>query len=178
MTFLLKLMSKLILVPLILLLSVKTFAADNVTINITGRVAASSCNIDNSGTYNINLGQKIPSVKLINANSYSDWIPFNFTLSKCPTGTSSVTATFSGNADSSDTTIYANATGDEYAKNVAVQLQNAETGSNLGDKTTMNIKVASDKSVNFPLRARVYSTQGKATSGNISTTVLINLTYN
>ncbi len=159
-----------------ILISTGTMAAD-VTINVTGKVVASPCTVDNSGVYNIDLGQNISAATLNPANSYSAWKNFNVTLSNCPAGTTKVTAAFSGTADSNNSAMYANTTGTGYAQNVAVQLQNGTAGTNTGNGATMTVNVASNAAT-FPLQARAYSTPGGATPGNISAAVLMNMTYN
>ncbi|HGM6627006.1 TPA: fimbrial protein [Serratia marcescens] len=159
-----------------MLLSTSTMAAD-VTINVTGKVVASPCTVDNNGNYNIDLGQNISAATLNPANSYSAWKNFNVTLSNCPAGTTKVTATFAGTADSNNTAMYANTTGTGFAQNVAVQLQNGTAGTNTGNGATMTVNVASSAAA-FPLQARAYSTPGGATTGNIAAAVLMNMTYN
>lgn len=161
---------------LCMLLSTGAMAAD-VTINVTGKVVASPCTVGNSGVYNIDLGQNISAASLNPAMSFSDWIPISVKLIDCPAGTTKVTATFSGTADSYNSAMYANATGTGYAQNVAVQLQNSTAGTNTGNGATMTVDVASNAAA-FPLQARAYSTPGGATPGNISTAVLMNMTYN
>lgn len=158
------------------ILSPGAYAAD-VTINVTGKVVASPCTVDNNGVYNIDLGQSISSTTLSPANSYSAWKNFNVTLSACPVGTTKVTAAFSGNADSYNNTMYANATGTGYAQNVAVQLQNSSSGTNTGNGSTMTVSVV-NSAATFPLQARAYSTPGGATAGIINAVVLMNMTYN
>lgn len=163
--------------PVCLLLSTGAPAADTVTINITGKVVASPCTVDSNGTYNVNLGQNISAATLSASGSGSGWVPFDVTLSSCPSGTSSVTITFSGTPDSDDGTRYANTTGNGYAQRVAVELQDT-SGSNAGNGKTLTKNVAGDKTVKFPLQARAYSAKGGVSPGNISAQVLMNLTYN
>ena len=153
-----------------------SMAAD-ITINVSGKVVASPCTIDNSGIYNIDLGQNILAATLKQANSYSLWKVFNITLSNCPSGTTKVTATFSGTADGNNSTMYANATGTGYAQNVAIQLQNSAAGTNVGNGSTMTVDVENSNAT-FPLHARVYSAKGGGTPGNITASVMLNMSYN
>ncbi|ENC9862337.1 type 1 fimbrial protein [Klebsiella variicola] len=158
------------------LLSTGGMAAD-VMINVTGKVVTSPCMVDNSGIYNIDLGQNISTATLNPANSYSPWKKFNVTLSNCPAGTTKVTAVFSGTVDGNNNTMYANATGEGYAQNIAIQLQDSTAGMNVGNGATMTVNVV-NSAATFPLQARAFSTLGGATSGYISASVLINMTYN
>ena len=159
------------------LISVNAFA-DPVTINITGRVTAAACTIDNSSTYNV----VMPDVTAATLNpgaSYGTWKTFDVTLSNCPAGTSSVKATFDGTADGTDANKYANTTGTGYATNVSVQVQNRSgTIADKGKNSTMTVNVDASRNATFDLQARPYSSAGGATVGNISTVVLMNFTYN
>ncbi|MEG2734538.1 MAG: fimbrial protein [Hafnia sp.] len=166
-----------ILLLVFLLMSISSQAADRVVINITGRVIASPCTVDNKGLYNVDLGSNIPSNMFNTPASGADWIPFDITLSDCPLGTSSVTATFTGTPDSDDPTTYANTNGSEFAQRVSIELQDT-TGANLGNSKSLTKNVALNATVKFPLRARAYSKKGGVTAGKISTQVLMSLTYN
>ncbi|MGL5389648.1 MAG: fimbrial protein [Serratia sp. (in: enterobacteria)] len=152
--------------------------ADPVTINITGRVTAAACTIDNSSTYTVVMPDVTAAV-LNPAASYGTWKTFDVTLSNCPAGTTSVTATFDGTADGADANKYANTTGTGYATNVSVQVQNRSgTAADKGKNSTMTATVDASRNATFDLQARPYSTAGGSTVGNISTVVLMNFTYN
>lgn len=159
------------------LLSSAAFA-DPVSINITGRVTAAACTIDNSGTYNV-IMPDVTASTLNPAASFGTWKTFDVTLSNCPAGTTSVTAKFTGTADGNDANKYATTTGAGYATNVAVQVQNRSgTIADKGNNSTMNVTIDASKNATFDLQARPYSTLGGATPGNISTVVLMDFTYN
>lgn len=159
------------------LISTSVFA-DPVTINITGKVTAAACTVDNSGIYNVSMPDVTAAV-LNSAASYGDWKTFDVTLSNCPAGTTSVRATFDGAADGADAGKYANTTGTGYANNVSVQLQNRSgTIADKGKNSTMTVNVDASKKAIFDLQARPYSSTGGGTVGNISTVVLMSFTYN
>ncbi|CAI1032001.1 putative fimbrial protein SthD [Serratia fonticola] len=152
--------------------------ADPVNINITGRVTAAACTIDNSSTYNVVMPD-VTAATLNPANSYGTWKTFDVTLSNCPAGTTSVKATFDGTADGADANKYANTTGTGYATNVAVQVQNRSgTVADKGKNSTMTVNVDASRNATFDLQARPYSTPGGGTVGNITTVVMMNFTYN
>ena len=156
--------------------SMAAHAAYDTTITINGKVTAAACTIDSSGTYAITMPD-VTAATLNLANSFGDWRNLDVTLSNCPAGTSSVTATFDGTV--ADTSKYANATGAGYATNVSVQLQNRSgTVADKGKNSTMTVNVDASKNVTFDLQARPFSAAGGATVGNISTVVLMNFTYN
>lgn len=152
--------------------------AADVTINITGQVIAAACTTDVGSTYNIDLGQEISAATLNSAGAASTYVSQDIVLSDCPAGTTSVTATFDGTKDSGNDTMYANATGEGYATNVAVELQNKTAGTDVGKGATMTVDVDASQKATFPLQARAFSKSGGTTPGNISTTVLMNFTYN
>ncbi|MBA7847450.1 type 1 fimbrial protein [Klebsiella sp. RHBSTW-00484] len=154
-----------------------TYAAD-VTIYISGDIIASSCTLENNGIHSINLGQNIPSQKLSEASSYSDWKKFNVTLRDCPTGTSKVTAHFSGPIDSIDNKLYANISQPDNSRNVAIELQRVTGSVNAGNGQFLSVNVDSNNRATFDMQARLYSTTGGATAGNISSMVIMNFTYN
>ncbi|MFQ0830815.1 fimbrial protein [Serratia fonticola] len=159
------------------LLSSAAFA-DPVTVNITGRVTAAACTVDNSGVYNV-IMPDVTAAVLNPANSNGTWKTFDVTLSNCPAGTTSVKATFTGTADGNDGNKYASTTGAGFATNVSVQLQNRSgTVADKGNNSTMSVTVDASKNATFDLQARPFSTPGGATPGNISTVVLMNFTYN
>ncbi len=159
------------------LLSSAAFA-DQVTVNITGRVTAAACTVDNSGVYNV-IMPDVTAAVLNPANSSGTWKTFDVTLSNCPAGTTSVTAKFTGTADTNDSNKYASTTGTGYATNVSVQLQNRTgTVADKGNNSTMNVAVDASKKATYALQARPFSTLGGATPGNISTVVLMDFTYN
>ncbi|BCG10330.1 fimbrial protein [Buttiauxella agrestis] len=157
--------------------SLAAHAADT-TITINGKVIAAACTINNSGAYTVTMPD-VTAATLNPANSFGDWKTFDVTLSNCPLGTSSVTATFDGTADVSDAAKYANTTGTGYATNVSVQVQNRSgTVADKGKNSTMTVNVDGSKNATFDLQARPYSTPGNGSVGDINTVVLMNFTYN
>lgn len=150
--------------------------ADPVSINITGNVVASPCTVNGSSSnLNVNLGTNIGAATLTTAASGSTLTPFNLALTACPSGTSNVTVTFSGTADTTSTTMYKN-TGT--ATNVAVELSQQGTGTILKNGSTLTKAVQADKTVTYALNARAYSAAGSVMPGNISAVVQANFTYN
>lgn len=152
-------------------------AADPVTINVTGKVIAAACTIDNNGKYDVDLGQNLSAVRLNSATPYSEWKTFNVTLSQCPAGTTKVTARFSGIENTARNDMYANAAGDGYAKNIAIELQRTTGGVNAGNGKALTVDVDSLRKATFDLQARVYGIGG-ATPGNIASVVTLDFAYN
>lgn len=160
------------------------FAADPVAINVTGTVVASPCTIDDSAAsgLTIPLGT-LQSADLNAAGSSSAWVPINVKFKSCPTGTSSITATFHGTADDGDaTTLYSNTAVDDgtnlAAKNVAVQLEGLDSEP-YGDGKTATIDIASAGATpTFKMQTRAFSKAGGVTPGSIKAAITMSFTYN
>lgn len=155
-------------------------AADPVTLNITGNVVASPCEVSTaSQNMNIDLGggKDLQSADLNEAGSSSEWVPITVSLENCPAGTSSVTATFHGTADAADAeTLYTN-TGT--ATNVAVQLEGkAEEPYGNGKTSSITIADATDGKPTWDLQTRAFSKNGGVTPGSISSVITMTFAYN
>lgn len=149
--------------------SLSVAKAADVTITINGKVVATPCTVSTPNV-TIPLGT-LASADFITAGSTSAWHSFSLNLTNCPVGTSSITATFSGSSDSSNS-YFAN-TG--AATNMAVQLADS-SGNNLKNGSTKVVAVDdSSKSAVLNLEVRAITTQGKATQGTIQS--IINVTY-
>uniref|UniRef100_S0DET5 Putative fimbrial protein n=1 Tax=termite gut metagenome TaxID=433724 RepID=S0DET5_9ZZZZ len=148
--------------------------ADPVTLNITGNVVASPCQIaSDSVTKNVNLGSTIQASDLQTAASGSSWVNFTIDLVSCPAGTTSATMTMHGTADT-------NSTGDLYkntgtATNLAVQLQ-TQAGGQMGDGKTLSGTLANN-AYSYTMRARAYSTSGGVKPGTVSSVVTATFVY-
>ena len=151
------------------------FAGDTVTLNITGNVVASPCVVNGgAGNIDVDLGN-IQATTLAAASSSSAEVPFDIKLTACPTGTSSVVATFSGTSDSVAGTNYYKNTGT--AGNVAVALIQASTSNLKGNGTTITQTVQTDRTVTMSMKAKAYSSAGGATPGTIKSVVTATFTY-
>lgn len=154
----------------------KSVNATDVTINISGKVVASPCVLDGSGTINVDLGQTLQAADLETAGSFSNWVPFTINMKNCPARTNNVIATFSGAADALDASRLYTSTGT--ANNVAVELQSSDaTHIPLGNGKTLTIPRAADNTAVFPLQSRVWS-KGNVTTGTIALVVNVTFTYN
>lgn len=158
----------------LVLLSNITYAAD-VNINITGKVIASPCVVNNNNSdLNVDLGQTIQASTLATAGAGTTPKPFNLSLTACPTGTSNVTVTFTGTAAANpQTNMYIN-TG--VATPLAVELSSGATI--LGNNSTLTQPVLADKTVTYALSARAVTPTGSVIPGSIVSVVQANFTYN
>lgn len=157
-----------------LLASAGVKAADPVTLNITGNVVASPCQINSdSVTQTVDLGQNIQASTLQAVNSSSGWVNFDIGLTSCPAGTTKAIMTMHGTADTLSTgDLYKN-TGT--ATNLGVQLQ-SQAGDQLGDGKSLTGTIASN-AYTYKLRARAYSTNGGVTPGTIISVVTATFVY-
>lgn len=154
-----------------------TLAADT-TINLTGKITAAACTVDNNGMYQIELPD-VPSVTLASAGSFGEWTTVNVTLSACPVGTTQVTATFGGTVALGDINKHGVAVGTGYAKNVDLQLQDAAgTKTDLGVNSSLTVPVDGNRNATFALRLRPYSIDGSATIGAIEGLIVAEFNYN
>lgn len=155
--------------------STALLAADPVTLNITGNIVASPCQISSdSVTIGVDLGQNIQASSLQTAGTSTSWVPVNIKLVSCPAGTSTATMTVHGTSDTAQPADLYKSTGT--AQNVAVQLQSV-AGAQLGDGKVITGNIASG-SYTFPLQARAYTVSGGATPGTINATVTASIVYN
>lgn len=151
------------------------FAGDPVTLNITGNVVASPCIVNGgAGNIDVDLGD-IQATTLAAAASSSTEVPFDIKLTACPTGTSSVVATFSGTSDSVAGADYYKNSGT--ATNVAVGLIQASTSNLKGSGTTITQTVETDRTVTMGMKAKAYSSAGGATPGTIKSVVTVTFIY-
>ncbi len=146
-----------------------TQAAD-VTVTVNGSVVAKPCTVATK-TANVDLGD-LYTFNLITPGSSSDWHAISLDLVNCPIGTSIVTATFKGIAD---TTGYYKNQGT--AGNIQLQLQDT-AGNNLNNGAQKKLQVSdSTLSTSFPLQVRALSVKGGTTQGTIQSVIDVTYTY-
>ncbi|AHG19985.1 fimbrial protein [Chania multitudinisentens RB-25] len=153
---------------LLMMVLAKAYAAD-ATITINGKVVAKPCTVSTVST-TVDLGD-LYTFNLLSAGAFSEWKSVTLSLTNCPVGTSKVTATFSGTADSSRS-YYAN---QGAARNIALQLADS-SGVNLPNGSTRVVTVNdASKAANVVLQVRAITPNGNVTQGSIQS--LINVTY-
>lgn len=157
-------------------LCVTAQAGDNVSIEVTGKVVASPCTINPDDVVKkIDVGDAIPAKEGTGAMASAQDI--TITLTKCPSGTSSVTATFSGTpAETLPDFIYANSATDGAAANVGIVLQRTST-QGLGNGKTYKLDIVSGVDPVFNMQVYPYSL-GNSMPGNISVSIVMALEYN
>ena len=157
------------LLTVILAASAVVQAAD-VTITVNGKVVAKPCTVSTT-TATVELGD-LYTFSLVNAGASSAWHSVALELSNCPVGTSRVTASFSGTADS--TGYYKN---QGTAGNIQLELQD-DSGNRLNTGATKSVVVDdASQSARFPLQVRALSVNGGATQGTIQAVINVTYTY-
>ena len=157
------------LLTVILAASAVVQVAD-VTITVNGKVVAKPCTVSTT-TATVELGD-LYTFSLVNAGSSSAWHSVALELSNCPVGTSRVTASFSGTADS--TGYYKN---QGTAGNIQLELQD-DSGNRLNTGATKSVVVDdASQSARFPLQVRALSVNGGATQGTIQAVINVTYTY-
>ncbi|EKA4598428.1 type 1 fimbrial protein [Salmonella enterica] len=145
-------------------------------INLSGIVIASACTIDTATQSQKVTFDQARATDYQTPGASGEWQDFSLTLSSCPTSTSSVTATFSGDPDSDDPTKFANTQGD--AAGMALQIMSRDhlTEIRPAGTFTVNVDGASHRA-EFPLSARMYAPTGEVTAGSFYTVVQFTFTY-
>lgn len=159
----------------LLVISSYGYAADPVTLNITGNVVASPCVISSdSVTKAVDLGQNIQASDLQTGGSFTNWTTFTINLTSCPAGTTKAIMTMHGAADTSNPNdMYLSA---GTAQNVSVELQ-SQAADLLGDGKSITGIIANN-AYSYQLRARAYTQNGNVTPGTIVSTVTASFVYN
>ncbi|EPG7579393.1 fimbrial protein [Providencia rettgeri] len=157
-----------------LIFSGNLFAASTVTLNFTGNIRAATCNITGGNNIDIDL-KNISADVFRNASSGSNWNTFNISLNNCSSFINQVKLTFTGTADTADVaSLYKN---QGTAKNLAVQLQNGNGTTALGNQKVLQVPTNGQANINIPLRTRAFSSLGNATPGTISANITATITY-
>lgn len=165
-------MSKLVPIAGWLLMMVLPLAhAADVNITINGKVVAKPCTVSTVST-TVELGD-LYTFNLLAAGAISPWHSVTLNLTNCPVGTSKVTATFSGMADSTRN-YYAN---QGAARNIALQLADS-SGGNLPNGSTKVVAV-NDASLaaSLVLQVRAITPSGNVTQGSIQAVINVTYTY-
>lgn len=155
--------------------------AEAADVTITGKVIAASCTVSPvlAGAQMVDLGT-LGRTQFQNASDGGGWKSFSLNLSNCPASTTQTTVTFTGTPDGTNATLFANtepvATA---AANMAVQMaKDADHSAVLSTGSTMTVNVDTlTGTATFPLAARLYTPTGGAQAGQVSSSVLVNFTY-
>jgi len=152
---------------------------DSIQLQVEGKIIAAPCKV-NTPTI-IALGAYAgKDLSVLGANSTTKM--FQIVMTECPAGATSATITFTGapyNDPVFSSAIYANDVADG-AGGIGLQLYNLDGKSlvNLANGISYSVDIDSTTaSAVLPVAARMYSPYGKVTSGDFSTVVSLNFTY-
>jgi len=153
------------------------YAADSVSINVTGKVIASPCKTLNGGSdaLNVDLGQSILANSLEAAGTGSAMTAFDLPVTGCPASTTNVKVTFTGTPDATDATMWAN-NATKPATNTAVELSQQTTGTILSNNSSLTGAVEGGNTT-FKLQARVYTKAGAVMPGDVSSAIVASFEY-
>jgi len=153
------------------------YAADDVNINVTGKVIASPCKVINGGSkaLDVDLGQSIQAATLAEAGAGSDMVLFDLPVTECPASTTNVKVTFAGTADATDATLWKN-TAAQAATNTAVELSQQTTKAILSNNSSLTGAVENGGTT-FKLQARVLSKAGSVMPGDVSSAIVASFEY-
>ncbi|MGL5384395.1 MAG: fimbrial protein [Serratia sp. (in: enterobacteria)] len=157
-------------------------AADNSSLNINGNVIAAACTVgsDLVAGQAVSLGTLGRTKFQVSGDADSTWHNFSLELTNCPVGTTSSTVTFSGTPDATDATLLANTEAQATAAtNMAVQMsKQSDNSAILSNGSTMTVNVdTTTGTASFPLAARMKTPTGNVQAGKVSSTVLVDFTY-
>lgn len=155
--------------------------AEAADVTITGKVTAAACTVSPAlvGGQSVDLGT-LGRTLFQNSGDAGNWKSFALNLTNCPSGTTKTTVTFTGTPNSSDATLFSNteplATA---ATNIAIQMaQDANHSTILSNGSTMTVDIDGlTNTATFPLAARMYTPSGSVGVGQVSSSVLVNFTY-
>lgn len=152
-------------------------AADNVTLQISGKIIASPCTTINGGVNPlvVPLGDNIPASSLASAGSNSSAVEFDLPLTGCPSGTSNIKATFTGTPDVNAPDRWFNMAASP-ATGTAVELRDKATSVLISNGSVLTAPVSSNKAT-FRLKASAYSKSGGALPGDVSTVIVASFVY-
>lgn len=136
---------------------------------ISATVTAGPCTVDSSSST-----QDFGDVFAGDITGKGTFKNFSLTLSNCPPATSTVTATFSGTADTTATAWYYKNSGS--AKGISIELASNGGGAGLGNGQTMTVAVDSSRKATFNLSTRI-NKEGTPMPGTILATVTVTYSY-
>ena len=150
-------------------------SAQATTIDLSGTVVASACTVDAGSKNQTVRFDQARAVNFSRVGATGEWQDFSLTLSSCPSSTTRVKATLTGDSDSDDQTKFANSSGD--ATGMAMQIMTRDHLTEISPGAVYQVSIDSSHNVVFPLSARMYTPTGQVTAGEFRTTVQLTFTY-
>lgn len=150
--------------------------ANATDISVNGRVVSNPCVIDDESVKKVvDFGRvNIANMVLESGEKVSAWQDFSLKLKECPAINKNVTVTFTGTADPDNGSYYKN---EGTATGVAIHMTGADHSTVYATGSKLKVAVAADRTVEFPLAARVVVTKSSATAGDLHGVVEFAMTY-
>ena len=151
-------------------------SAQATTIDLSGTVVASACTVDTGSKNQTVRFDQARAVNFSRVGATGEWQDFSLTLSSCPSSTTRVKATLTGDSDSDDQTKFANSSGD--ATGMAMQIMTRDHLTEISPAGSITVDVdRTTHNAQIPLAARLYTPTGTVTAGEFNTTVQFTFTY-
>ena len=130
-------------------------SAQATTIDLSGTVVASACTVDTGSKNQTVRFDQARAVNFSRVGATGEWQDFSLTLSSCPSSTTRVKATLTGDSDSDDQTKFANSSGD--ATGMAMQIMTRDHLTEISPAGSITAEVAgTTHNAQFPPAARLY----------------------
>lgn len=157
--------------------STASYAADG-TLNFTGKITSSACNIDASSTSkgDIALGT-VASSAFTAAGDVAAPTRFTIVLTKCPEELKTATVRFDGNP-SSDSRILALTTGTGVATNVGVGIYEADSSTLIGLQKDSASQTLTTETNTLTYIAKYYALDKSVGAGAANASATYTVTYN
>jgi len=149
-----------------------------IPLNVKGNIYYLPCDVSTDTKYQeVNFGTRL-KIDFQTAGTASEWKTFSLNVENCPAGTTKATVIFDGVTDGDDATHFANMAASDAAQNIALQITNTDHSTTYKNQDRMTIAInGSTGKGEFPLAARLYSTQGGAKVGKFESVVQLTFTY-
>lgn len=156
----------------ILLPSLPCLAGGDASVAVNATVTASPCAL--VATPDVDLGA-FTSSSFTTAGSSSPWVGFKVDLEKCPASSTTVKLTLSGTTDPVSPQYYKNSGS---STRVAIDVTSEADGKALNPGATLSIGIDPlSHTASFPMKARMISPQGGATTGNVAAQMELSFIY-
>jgi major type 1 subunit fimbrin (pilin) len=148
------------------------------TVNITGNIVASSCNVENTDPIDVIMDDvQLSTFKAV--GDVSDAKSFNILLN-CDTGITGGTITFQGTPDQDNSDLLQVTPGSGAATGVAVEITDPSNGNAsvaLGKATQITASLTDGGETTLPYNLRYKSTQATVTAGTANAVMYFDLSY-
>ncbi|MFO6296912.1 fimbrial protein [Rahnella selenatireducens] len=149
------------------------YALSDASLNISANIVASPCIVNNSTIDGkVALGRFFTN-QLRNPGDATQWVSFSLELNSCPQQTTKVVVDFKGEPYPTRENLFSNSGG---STQVAIEVADVQGGA-ISNESTREIKVDALHNAILPLKSRMVTPEGNATSGSVSGTIEVSFAY-